>query len=81
LSRVSAYDWFGSIATQPIGMAIWGPISLAIGISTSLWVAGALLLAIALGLLCVRDIRRVSGLAPAPAPTFTDDSQADAIRR
>ena len=36
LSRVSAYDWFGSIAFQPLGMAIWGPIAALIGI-----VAGA----------------------------------------
>jgi MFS family permease len=64
LSRVSAYDWFGSLAMQPVGMAIWGPISVVIGISTSLWVAGALLVAISLGLLCVPDIRRVQGLAP-----------------
>ena len=65
LSRVAAYDWFGSLATQPLGLAIWGPISVAIGISTSLWLAGAGLVAIAFGLLLVRDIRRVGGLAPA----------------
>ncbi len=25
LSRVSAYDWFGSLAFAPLGLAIWGP--------------------------------------------------------
>ena len=25
LSRVSAYDWFGSIAFAPLGAALWGP--------------------------------------------------------
>ena len=25
LSRVSSYDWFGSLALDPIGLAIWGP--------------------------------------------------------
>jgi hypothetical protein len=64
---VSAYDWFGSLAFQPIGMAIWGPISVVIGISTSLWVVGALLVAISLGLLCVRDVRRVQGLETVPS--------------
>ena len=33
LSRVSAYDWFGSLAFQPLGLAIWGPIAEVIGIS------------------------------------------------
>src|SRR5829696_2784648 len=27
LSRVSAYDWFGSLAFQPLGFAMWGPIA------------------------------------------------------
>ena len=27
LGRVSAYDWFGSLAFNPVGMAIWGPIA------------------------------------------------------
>ena len=41
LSRVSAYDWFGSLAFQPLGLAIWGPIAALIGISPALWVAFA----------------------------------------
>jgi predicted MFS family arabinose efflux permease len=64
LSRVSAYDWFGSLAFRPVGMAIWGPISVAIGISASLWVALVLFLVTSLPLLAVRDIRE---LPPAPA--------------
>ena len=39
LGRVSAYDWFGSLAFNPVGMAIWGPIAAAIGVSAALWVA------------------------------------------
>jgi predicted MFS family arabinose efflux permease len=30
-SRVSAYDWFGSLALEPIGLAIWGPIATSSG--------------------------------------------------
>ena len=41
LSRLSAYDWFGSLAFQPIGLAMWGPIAVVIGISPALWVATA----------------------------------------
>ena len=29
LSRVSAYDWFGSLAFQPLGLAIAGPLAAA----------------------------------------------------
>ena len=42
LSRVSSYDWFGSLAFQPLGFAIWGPVAELAGVSTTLWVAFAL---------------------------------------
>ena len=35
LSRLSAYDWFGSLAFRPLGLAIWGPVAAAAGISTA----------------------------------------------
>jgi MFS family permease len=41
LSRVSAYDWFGSIAFQPLGLVIWGPIAAWVGLSSALWLACA----------------------------------------
>jgi MFS family permease len=41
LSRVSAYDWFGSLAFQPLGLAIAGPLAAALGESTTLWIAAA----------------------------------------
>jgi hypothetical protein len=56
---VSAYDWFGSFAFNPLGMAIWGPIAAAIGISTALWLAALLVLASAIALLCVPAIRQL----------------------
>jgi predicted MFS family arabinose efflux permease len=65
LSRVSAYDWFGSLAFEPVGLAIWGPISVAIGISASLWLAAALMVATTFAMLAVPDIRR---LRAAPEP-------------
>lgn len=37
LSRVSAYDWLGSIAFVPLGYALAGPLAGAIGISATLW--------------------------------------------
>jgi predicted MFS family arabinose efflux permease len=62
LSRVSAYDWFVSLAFQPVGLAIWGPLSTLIGISTALWVAGALIFASSVALLAVPDIRRIDAV-------------------
>jgi MFS family permease len=38
LSRVSAYDWFGSMAFVPIGYALAGPAGTAIGFATTLWI-------------------------------------------
>jgi predicted MFS family arabinose efflux permease len=44
LSRVVAYDWFGSLAFQPLGFAIVGPLAEGIGKSPTLWLsAGAML--------------------------------------
>ena len=59
LSRVSAYDWFGSFAFAPIGLAIWGPISDGIGIDGALWISAAVMLVSTALLVCVRDVRAV----------------------
>jgi MFS family permease len=59
LSRVSAYDWFGSLAFQPVGMIMWGPIAALIGIAASLWVATGLVVVTTIALLCVPAIRNL----------------------
>jgi hypothetical protein len=59
LSRVSAYDWFGSLAFNPLGMAIWGPIAAAIGVSSALWVAVASLIVVNGSLLSLPAIRHL----------------------
>jgi predicted MFS family arabinose efflux permease len=61
LSRVSAYDWFGSLAFSPIGYAIWGPIAVAIGIQEALWIAAALMFTSILAPLAVREVRTMPG--------------------
>ncbi len=65
LSRVSSYDWFGSLAFYPLGLAIWGPIAASLGISASLWLAFGLAAAVTVALFSVPEIRH---LPPAPAP-------------
>jgi MFS family permease len=63
LSRVSSYDWFGSFAFYPLGLAIWGPVAEAIGISTALWLAFGLFFACVLALLAVPDTRQLKAQA------------------
>jgi MFS family permease len=59
LSRVSAYDWFGSLAFYPLGLAVWGPIAAVAGLGPTLWIACALQLTTALAILAVPAIRRL----------------------
>lgn len=40
LSRISAFDWFGSSALNPIGYAVVGPVAGALGVGTTLVAAG-----------------------------------------
>lgn len=68
LSRVSSYDWFGSLAFYPLGLAIWGPAAGVIGVSAALWIAFGLFLALIAAQLAVPDTRRMRG-APAAAGT------------
>jgi MFS family permease len=69
LSRVSSYDWFGSLAFYPLGLAVWGPVATVIGISASLWLAFGLAVVLTLMLISVPDIRHLPAAAPpAPAP-------------
>ena len=52
LSRVSAYDWMGSLALLPVGFALAGPLARVFGAQVVLGVGAALaLLMIALALL------------------------------
>ena len=59
LSRVSAYDWFGSLAFQPLGLAIWGPIAAVVGLSPAVWMAVAGLVVTNAALLCSAPIRNL----------------------
>jgi len=68
LSRVSSYDWFGSLAFQPIGFAIWGPVAEVAGVSSTLWAAFALQMLTVIALLLVPSIRHLRGRPPGTAP-------------
>lgn len=64
-SRVSAYDWLGSLALAPLGLALAGPLASAIGISAALLACGATEWLLCASLLTVRDVRT---LPPRPRP-------------
>jgi MFS family permease len=62
LSRVSAYDWFGSLLCEPVGVALAGVVAAGIGMSQTLWIAAAVDLVSIATLLAapsVRHLRRV----------------------
>ena len=48
LSRISSFDWFGSVALNPVGYALIGPIAATVGTSETLIIAGVLNLAVCL---------------------------------
>ena len=41
MSRLSSFDWFGSVALNPLGYALVGPLANALGIATTLYLAAA----------------------------------------
>jgi MFS family permease len=57
LSRVSSYDWFGSLVFAPVGLAIWAPIAALIGTGAALWVAFGIAAAATAVLVSTPDIR------------------------
>jgi hypothetical protein len=61
LSRVSAYEWFGSSGLRPVGLAMWGPIAVAVGFAETLWLAFALMIVTCAAPLAVREVRRLEG--------------------
>jgi predicted MFS family arabinose efflux permease len=71
VARVSSYDFSVSLGLMPLGMAVAGPIALAIGLHETLVAMGGLGMLAALLWLTVPDVRRVrrvGGAARVPAP-------------
>jgi MFS family permease len=67
LSRVSAYDWFGSLLGQPLGLGLAGVAAAGIGMSRTLWIAAAVDLVAVAALLAapsVRHLRRIEEPQP-----------------
>jgi hypothetical protein len=67
LSRVSAFDYMGSLAFFPLGMVIAGPIETVIGVAGSFTVATVATVASAVLQISLPDIRRVHRRVGAPS--------------
>lgn len=65
-SRVSAYDWFGSVSMLPLATALAGPAETAFGRTPSLWGCAALVVAGTAAVLFVPDVRRMTRKPPPP---------------
>ncbi|KJY30516.1 MULTISPECIES: MFS transporter [Streptomyces] len=75
-SRVSAYDWFGSLSLLPLATALAGPAETAFGRTPALWGCAALVIVPTALVLLVPEVRHITrkpvpakpaaGHAPAP---------------
>lgn len=67
ISRVSSWDYLGTYALQPIGLAVVGPLAAALGTSTTLYGAAALASAITCLVVAMPAVRNFTSSTPALA--------------
>jgi MFS family permease len=65
LSRISSFDWLGSVALNPIGYALIGPVAAAIGTTQTLAGAAVLNIAVCISVVLVPSVRAIGMHAPA----------------
>jgi MFS family permease len=73
LSRISSFDWLGSVALNPIGYALIGPIAVAIGTTETLVIAGVLNVAVCISVVLVPSVRSVRMSEPAAVAVVVSD--------
>lgn len=79
LSRVAAYDALGSYALGPVGTTLAGPVALAIGTAATLTGAGIAIIASAVAVLSVAEIRNLGRrTSPHPAVAERPETISDA---
>ena len=66
LSRISSFDWLGSVALNPVGYALIGPIAAAFGPSQTLAVAAVLNIAVCFSVILVPSVRSIGMQSPVP---------------
>jgi MFS family permease len=68
LSRVSSWDALGTLALEPLGLAITGPVAALLGVSATLYGAAGLMIVLTLAVLAVPAVRNFQMRAGSPAP-------------
>lgn len=76
LSRVSAYDWLGSLAVVPLATALAGPAESAVGRTSALWGCAVVIVVLTAAVLTVPDVRN---LTRRTAPVTGSTADADAV--
>ncbi|MEU8781217.1 MFS transporter [Streptomyces sp. NPDC048637] len=82
-SRVSSYDWLGSLAMVPLATALAGPVQDLIGRTAALWGCSAVIVLLTAAVLCVPDVRRLTRrtrpepAAGAPASRAAEAAEPD----
>ena len=64
LSRISSFDWLGSVALNPLGYVLIGPLAAAFGTSEMLLIAGILNIAVCIGIVLVPSVYSLRVSAP-----------------
>ncbi|RAJ66940.1 putative MFS family arabinose efflux permease [Streptomyces sp. Amel2xB2] len=84
-SRVSAYDWFGSVAMVPVATALAGPAETAVGRPGALWGCSVLIVLLTGAVLCVPGVRTLerrtkTKAKPGLEPDRTEPGRAEPER-
>ena len=78
LSRVAAYDWFGSVALVPLATALAGPAETAFGRTPALWGCAVVVVLVTAAVLCVPDVRNLRRRTkPVTAGSRHDSTEAE----
>jgi multisubunit Na+/H+ antiporter MnhG subunit len=64
LSRISSFDWLGSVALNPLGYALIGPLAAAVGTAETLAVAGVLNMCVTVSVALVPSVRNLRSGEP-----------------
>jgi MFS family permease len=59
MSRLSSFDWFGSVVLNPLGYALVGPLANVLGVSTTLYLAAVLNAVVSVGVAATPAIRKL----------------------
>ncbi|WP_406164804.1 MFS transporter [Streptomyces sp. NBC_00996] len=77
LSRVSSYDWFGSLAFAPLGLLVAGPIATAVGTSQALAGCAALVVLATTAALLSPQVRSLRAAAEKRSGTASSSEVAE----